>query len=450
MTRTPRLIRLRQTGLMTTAIFCFLIRAQAVTMDDCIAAALTDNPDVRAASEHVLAARSAMREARSAYYPMLGASAGYALTDNPPQAFMMLLNQRKGSLQSDFNNPSSTDNLALSLGAQYVLCDFGRRGLDTKMARGSADITRLVLRGLQNDLIHQITAGYYGVLQAAAFVTVQEESVQTLTESRRVAQERLQAGGAVKTDVLNLDVQLAGANDDLIRSRNGVRLALAALNTVIGIDLVSVTNMPTPVISPGGRPPESEDPAAIQNRPELQAANRMSEIQEAGYTKARRQYTPTISAFGSMDWNSAVSTDFQSSYMVGAQAQLAIFDGFRRSSAISGAAAQARAAKAGIDKAASQLRLDLTTASIKAGEAWERLETARKSIESAEEALRITRERYQSGAADIPELLTAQTGLTGTRTRNVSALYDYLTALSNLERARGALVQRHVNMSTKE
>ena len=38
-------------------------------------------------------------------------------------------------------------------------------------------------------------------------------------------------------------------------------------------------------------------------------------------------------------------------------------------------------------------------------------------MESAEEALRITRERYEQGAADITELLTAQFGLTDTRTR---------------------------------
>ena len=57
--------------------------------------------------------------------------------------------------------------------------------------------------------------------------------------------------------------------------------------------------------------------------------------------------------------------------------------------------------------------------------------------------MRITQQRYQQGAADLAELLTAQTGLTGTRTRNVAARYDYLIALSNLERARGQLVGRY-------
>ena len=83
-------------------------------------------------------------------------------------------------------------------------------------------------------------------------------------------------------------------------------------------------------------------------------------------------------------------------------------------------------------------------ASIQAGEAWERLNVARKSIESAEESLRITQQRYLQGAIDLPELLTAQVGLTGTRTRNVAALYDYLTAISNLDRARGQLAGRYL------
>ena len=66
----------------------------------------------------------------------------------------------------------------------------------------------------------------------------------------------------------------------------------------------------------------------------------MSRIRDAGYTKARRQYTPTLSVFGSLDWNSDVSEDFENSYMVGAQAQVALFDGFRRRASVSGAAAQ--------------------------------------------------------------------------------------------------------------
>lgn len=415
----------------------------AVTLEECIGEALRCNPDVRAATERAQAARAALREARSAYYPMLGGSATYARTDNPPQAFMMLLNQRSVSMQSDFNNPSDTENLALSLGAKYRLFDFGRRGLDTAMASGGAEVSQLVLAGLRNDLIHQVTRGYYAALQASAFVGVQEESVKTLEESLRVANERVKAGGAIRTDVLNLEVQLAQAREDRIRAGNGVKLAIAALNTAMGTNKVTVAGLPAAVEAPAVRPPETEDLNVIFTRPELEAARKVAWIQAQGLQKARRQYMPALNAFGSVDWNSEVSSDFERSYLVGVAAEVDLFDGGRRRAAVAGARAQERAAEADVEKAANTLRLDLTSASLQAGDAWERLDVVRKSIESAEEALRITRQRYEQGAADLPELLTAQTGLTGTRTRHVAALYDYLTALSNLERARGGLVRRY-------
>jgi outer membrane protein TolC len=67
-----------------------------------------------------------------------------------------------------------------------------------------------------------------------------------------------------------------------------------------------------------------------------------------------------------------------------------------------------------------------------------------KSIESASEALRITAELYKEGVADITVLLTAQVGLTTQKTRSVAAYYDYLTALSNYDRARGVAMGHYL------
>jgi outer membrane protein TolC len=421
----------------------WLSGSQAASLDDCVDTALSRNPDVRAATERVLAARAAIRQAQAAYYPSLGTSVSYARTDNPPQAFMMLLNQRNASMKSDFNNPSDTGNLATSLGVKYRLFDFGRRGLDTEMARDGAEISRLVLLALQNDLIYQVTRGYYSALQAAAFVDVREESLKSLEESLRVANERLKAGGTVKTDVLNLEVQVAQANEELIRARNGVKLAVAALNTAIGTNLVAASALgANKVEPPRAKPAEAQDAGVIQARPELLAARKGAKLRASALEKARRDYLPTVNAFGSVDWNSGGSADYERRYIVGVVAELDIFEGFRRKAAVDGARAQQRAAEAEVDQAAAQLELDLTSASIQANETWERLEVARKNIENAAESLRITQQRYQQGAADLPELLTAQVGLTGSRTRHVAALYDYLIALSNLERAKGEGVKR--------
>ena len=62
-------------------------------LDGFIRRALDGNPGIRVMAFRTEAARAAYRQARSATLPRMSASAAYARTDNPPQAFMMALNQ---------------------------------------------------------------------------------------------------------------------------------------------------------------------------------------------------------------------------------------------------------------------------------------------------------------------------------------------------------------------
>ena len=415
----------------------------AVTLDACITTALQDNPDAQAAEARIAAAREAVRQTTAAYFPTLTLSSTIERTDNAPQAFFMLLNQRTASMQSDINNPGDVDNWRNSVGAKVRLLDAGQRGYQRDAAQLGAQAEAAGKRALDNELVHQVTRAFYSVLQAQTFVQVRQESVASLGESLRVANERLRAGSAAKSDVLNIDVRLAEAREDLIRAQHGVQLALAALNTAIGRDVVSESALPEAAAQDAAThaPVIEQNLDAVEGRPELEVARFAAQAQEKIQRKTERENWPTLSAFGSADWDSAVNSDLQRSYFVGAVAEWDIFTGFRQTAAAAEAKARAAAAKAAERKALNNLRLDLKQAQLETREAWERQEVTRQSVASAEEALRITRERYRQGAADVTELLTAQVGLTATRSRNTAAHYDFLVAQSNLKRARGELVK---------
>lgn len=420
------------------------ISAPAVTLEDCVETALQDNPDAQAAAQRVESARAAIREAESAYYPQLTLAGTYGRTDNAGQAMFMALNQRSLNMAApgfDINNPGDTENLRAGIGAKMRLLDGGQRGLYRDMAKLGTEASKSQKEAILNELIYQVTRGYYGILQAQAFVKVQEETVASLEENLRVANERFKAGTAVQTDVLNLEVKLAQAREDLIRAQNGAQLAVAALNTAIGQDLVPQSPLAENERTDLTPPPDPQDADAIEDRAELKAARLNTRIQENAWKKSQRDYFPTVSAFGSVDWDSDVSSDFEQSYFAGAMAEWEFFTGFRRGASTDSAKANYEAAKAQERKARDNLRLDLTQAQLAIKEAWERRDVASRSVTSAEEALRITQERYKQGAADITELLTAQVGLTATRTRNVAAYYDYLTAQANLKRAEGTLAK---------
>lgn len=235
--------------LILVMILGLSISAQAVTLATCIKTALENNPDIQAGITRINAAKYMIKHAESAYYPRLYLSGTYYMTDNPPQAFMMSLNQKDLDITDpdfDPNDPDHTDNMRLSVGLKYRFYDGGVNTIQVEMAKAGQQAQELGLRAVQNELIHQVTRGYYGVLQAQSFVAVQEESVKSLKESLRVARVRFNAGSAVKTDMLNLEVKLAQAQEDNIRARNGVQLAIASLNMAIGSDLVSSSGLPVP------------------------------------------------------------------------------------------------------------------------------------------------------------------------------------------------------------
>ena len=420
---------------------------QAVTLETCIQTALENNPDIQAGITRIKAAKYMIKQAESAYYPRLYLSGTYSMTDNPPQAFMMSLNQQDLEMTDpdfDPNDPGHTDNMRLSVGLKYRFYDGGINSINIQMAKAGKQLRELGLRVVQNELIHQVTRGYYGVLQAQSFVAVQEESVKSLEESLRVATVRFNAGSAVKTDVLNLEVRLAQAQEDNIRAKNGAQLSIASLNMAIGSDLISTGGLPVPAREEIREKPQDLDFSVVENRPELKVSHAMAGIKEQSYEKVSREFRPNMSAFGSYDFDSGDFAEFENSYLMGVMAEWEFFDGYQRPNKARTAKAEWQTAKNESLKARNNLRLDLHQAYLKAMDAWERMGVSEKSIESASEALRITAELYKEGVADITVLLTAQVGLTTQKTRSVAAYYEYLTALSNYDRARGLAMGRYV------
>ena len=229
----------------------------------------------------------------------------------------------------------------------------------------------------------------------------------------------------------------------MIRAKNGLQLAIASLNTAIGENLLRSSDVPDMSDKSSHDPAVTPTALPIESRPEWGAVQAQIKMAEAMTTRARRDYLPTVNAFGSVDWDSEPFNGAERSYIAGAAVELNIFDGFRNRAGLARASAESVSAQAQADKLKNMLILDLTQSRLNEQEARERVEVAGKSLSSAEEALRITQERYKQGAADITELMTAQVGLTATRTRQVAARYDSLLSQANVSRAAGQLVGKY-------
>ncbi len=402
--------------------------------------ALHRNPGLQAMLHRTQAAAALHDQARASYAPTAGLRLSYTRTDNPPQVFMQQLNQRTLDMQDPAFDPNQADassNVRGSLYLQYPIFDASRRGARAASALGQ-QMSLAHEKAARNQLIHTVTRLYYQVLEAQAVAAVQHASLQSLEESLRVARERFETGAVVKTDVLNLEVQAAQAQDNLIRARNGIQIAIAALNAAIGADIVPHEGLPEPNLTKDLPPPEPHQ-SSSNDRPEAQASALARESARQQVRAARGQRLPTMHAFGSIDWDSDRVQDFEQSYLAGAMLEWPWFRGGGTSAKIRESEAHLRTSEAEHQQLLLSLQLDLTQASLLMQEAWARLPLTDQTVKSAEEAVRITRAQYQEGASDIASLLVAEVALTESRMRQTTAHYDYRIARSNFNRAAGRL-----------
>ncbi len=420
--------------------------AAGASLDMCVRTALADNPDADAAAARIEAARAAVRQARSAWWPMLSLAAGHMRTDNPPQAFMMSLNQRTLDMTTptfDPNEPGDTGNTRLTIGVKYRLLDFGARGAGIAGADAMFAARAAMADAIRNQLVYEVTAAYYSVLQAREMTYVQAEQVRSIEESLRVARARLERGAAFRADVLSLEVRHAQAQEDAIRAKNGVALAVAALNTAIGRDLVPPEGPDAPPAEDPVAPDCDADERCIVDHPAALAAAAASKARYTAWRGAQAGRRPVVNAFASADWDSPDTKDFEQSYFAGVVAEWDLFDGGRKRGAAAEARAEWAAASAEARSTLDRLRLDLRQAVIRAREAMERRDVTARAAESAAEALRLTKARYERGAAELAELLNAEVGHVSIRARRIAAVYDLRVAIVNLERARGRLGSRN-------
>jgi outer membrane protein TolC len=124
-------------------------------------------------------------------------------------------------------------------------------------------------------------------------------------------------------------------------------------------------------------------------------------------------------------------------WSAGAQMTWSIFDGLMTQGKMDEAKARLRQSQVNLDDTTRRIELEVRTAYSYFIEAREVLESQKKVLEQADEALRLATARSDAGTGTQLDVLSAQTSLTEARTIQIQALHGYSVARARLERAIG-------------
>ena len=404
-----------------------------LSVEDCVALAQKNNPTAKIAEAGRERNYWALKQARSGK----GFNLSFIHTDTryntPPTT---------GFFGTDHYTYDDKFNNQLVLGR--TLYSGGKIEGQIDAAKFKLKIADLNIDAAKQQLKLDATTAYYDVLQYRDQLQVSEESVDNLEAHLKNVKTQFGAGMVPKTDMLYSEVQLATAQDGLIRARNNYVNAVDNLLTVIGLPLSSETEIKLKDTFKKETYQLTMDECvkyALENRPELAQYLANISVAKAEVKIAKSGHLPSVSLQGTQDWyDESFPGDTNSNWSVTLTTSYNILDaGLTKS--------QSKQAKASLDAAREQARqtydstiLEVRQAYTSMREAEKRIETTEEAVEVAEENYRLSEIGYTAGVGSNTNVIDAQSALTQAKILNIQAMHDYTVSRAQLERAMGIKV----------
>lgn len=399
-----------------------------LTLDDSIALALKNNPQMQVAEANIMNAQGMLNQAKAGGRPVV--SLGH--TDS------------RGETHSPFSGSTTvSNNFDTKLGVTLPLYTGGRLEYGVDQAQTGYQSSLLGLENTKQQLRLDTTTAYYNVLQARNLVKVAQESVDNLAAHLQNVEAQYAAGTVAKSDVLRSQVELANAQQNLTKAQNNYDLAVTSLENIIGLPLdTQLTLKEELTYVPVSMTMDQAINIALNNRPDLKQSQLGIEAAKYGLKVAQSGNKPTVNFNAYNDWS---DTDFpgldNSTWGMSVMASWNIFDSGLTKSKVTQAQAGINQAQAQNQLTHDNVVLDVQQAYLSLKEAEKRIQTTQVAVNQAQEDYNIAQVRYSAGVGTNLDVMDAQVALTQAKTNYIQALYDYNTSRAKLEKAIGASVK---------
>jgi outer membrane protein TolC len=405
---------------------------QPITLEQAIELARRNNRTLEQATLQVERSRAALREQQAQWYPNIDLQTSLTRQKNE---------QVQQQLFSQSNELESNRSTALSGTVQisYDVFTFGLRAAQIRVAERQLRSDELALETTLEQLALDVSNDYYDLQQADESVRINEAAVRNAEVSLRDTQAQERAGLGTRFDVLQAQVELANAVQNLTNARTDrlvARRQLAQrLSLAQSVDVVAAD--PVQVAGTWNLPLEDSIVLAFKNRAELEQQLVQRELNQQQRRAALASVKPNISLTAQYNVRDTFDddTNIAESYSLAAGVQWRVFDG---------GAARARARQEEADIAVTesrfadqrnQVRFDVEQAYTSLLSNRENIDTASAALEQARESLRLARLRFQAGVGTQSQVIDAEAALTRAEGNRIQAIIGYNRSLATLRRA---------------
>jgi cobalt-zinc-cadmium efflux system outer membrane protein len=311
----------------------------------------------------------------------------------------------------------------------------GKRGRRIDVAHNELHLTELELDAALRTLRHDVRVAYFNVLLARDNLELGRDVLAQANEVAAIAQARFEAGDIAQFEVLQVNLGVARITNEVGRLENVERIARSTLNQLLNrasdapIDLrdtlsVKVATVPTPEVIQ----------LALTQNVELKTAEQQIATEQSRLRLVRAQRIPDLTLEPGVEALDSAFT--HPGFKMQVTVPLPIFNRQRGEIAKSNATLdQLRAER---DAARQRISSEIGRAALS-------LESARKQVDffetkllpDAERVRQMAIESYRAGQTGILSVIDATRNARDVRQAYLQALFDYQSAVADLEQAAG-------------
>lgn len=318
-------------------------------------------------------------------------------------------------------------------------------------ARKFKDLTVLSTRRTEEETAATVSQAYYTALisrERAKLLDVNVDRLRNLEENTRGLYE---AGFVEKIDVDRITINLQNLKVEKQKVDNLVALSENLLKFQMGMDLDEALTLTDTLERPETLPnlPEVDyqtkwhekriEFSLLREQETLQSLNlkryKVSRIPSAGLF-ANYSYQAPRTAFNFFDFN----RKWYPYFVVGLSINVPIYDGGQNKGRIQQVEGEIMKIKNNQMRLEQAISLEVRNAGTSLVNSYMTLKSAGQTLELAQEVYRVTRIKFEEGVGSNLEVLEAESTLRESQTNYLTALYEYMMAKTDLEKAKGEIL----------
>jgi outer membrane protein len=413
------------------------IGGETLTLADCLKRAYESNHLLRAASLQVISSEEQLKSTEAQRLPAVNLSSLY-MRVGKVSSFEFSTSPGSAPMKLSFGTPNRV-NLDLKL--QMPLFTWRRISGTVALAENGRNLSELQKDEQKLSVTDQVLRAYFALLLNKEVVGIQQENIERTKVYLAATQKRFDSGQLPKLELLRAQVQLTNEQNDLETALGNTEKSKLFLAKTVGLQDDDIDVAGALKFYPIAIDKSEIIQQALENRVDLRVLDIRKAMGDNQITVSSSGNKPNLFLFSGYNVTNGFDpmdpNRFVDNWNVGVQLSWPLFDGFKTKHEVESARINRQVTDLQEKEIKEMLVVQIKQALVNLNQSEIKINSQKKNIELAKEALEMSVKQYEQGFISSLDLVDAQKVLLRNELGQVQAIFNHIMTKIDLSKAIG-------------